>query len=436
MAQLLDETRKTTVYLRHFVKVVELWECEWKEMRRDPVVKRCLDAAFPRRRRHVRWTMTTQQILSGVRTGTVFGMIECDIRVPEELREHFAEMQPVFKNIRLMREDLGPFMRRYAEAHNIMTTTRRMLVGSYYGDKILLATPLLRWYLDHGLEVLHVYQVIEYDPIPCFRLFGDAVSKARREGDVHRDRTIIADTMKLLGNSGYGKTITNVDRHRDVKYCTEKTASRLINDKRFRQLDIVVDDAYEIEMSKRTVAYTLPVHVGFFVLQYAKMRMLQFYYDFIDRYVERPLFQYCEMDTDRQRLFGLGRRVRRCPRDPYTARSLFSTSFRMAPVRMLRRASGRVRALSTRRSTLGRRRGVLQGSQSVRQEDTRSVQGRVVRRRIRGVVQQDVLLFRSHRQVQHQRSEQTSQRHRQGCVPGGAHQPSERKWKEPWVPGA
>ena len=26
--------------------------------------------------------------------------------------------------------------------------------------------------------------------------------------------------------------------------------------------------------------------------------MLLFYYDFVDRYVERPLFQYCEMDTD------------------------------------------------------------------------------------------------------------------------------------------
>ena len=26
--------------------------------------------------------------------------------------------------------------------------------------------------------------------------------------------------------------------------------------------------------------------------------MLQFYYDFIDRYVDRSLFQYCEMDTD------------------------------------------------------------------------------------------------------------------------------------------
>ena len=257
MAQL---TRKNTAYLHHFVKVVELWECEWKEMRRDPTVRKCLDAAFPRRR-HVWRTMTQLQILSGVRVGTVFGMIECDICVPEELREHFAEMQPVFKNIRLIREDLGPFMRRYAEEHNIMSTSRRILLGSFRGDKIFLATPLLRWYLGHGLEVMHVYQVIEYDPIPCFRRFGEAVSTARREGDVNSHKTIIADTMKLLGNSGYGTTITNVDRHRDVSYCTEKAASPMVNDKRFRQLDIVVDDAYEIEMNKKTVKYTLPVHV-------------------------------------------------------------------------------------------------------------------------------------------------------------------------------
>ena len=111
------------------------------------------------------------------------------------------------------------------------------------------------------------------------------MSTARREGDVHP-------------HSGYEKTITNVDRHRDVKYCTEKAASLMVNDRRFRQLDVVVGDAYEIVMNKKTVTYALPVHVGFFVLQYAKMRMLQIYYDLINRYLERPLFQYCEMDTD------------------------------------------------------------------------------------------------------------------------------------------
>ena len=140
--------------------------------------------------------------------------------------------------------------------------------------------------------------IIEYEPNSCFRRFGESVSTARRAGDEDPDKAIIADTMKLLGNSGYGKTVTNVDRHRDVKYCTEIGTSALINNKRFRQLDVVSEDAYEIEMNKSVVKYTLPLHIGFFVYQYAKLRMLQLYYDFVDRYVERPLFQYCEMDTD------------------------------------------------------------------------------------------------------------------------------------------
>ena len=104
--------------------------------------------------------------------------------------------------------------------------------------------------------------------------------------------------MKSLGNSGYGKTVTNIDRHRNVQYCSKAGTSSLINNKRFLQLELVTDNAYEIEMSKGVVTYTLLLHIGFYVYQYAKLHMLQFYYDFVDRYVERPLFQYCEMGSD------------------------------------------------------------------------------------------------------------------------------------------
>ena len=89
--------------------------------------------------------------------------------------------------------------------------------------------------------------------------------------------------MKLLGNSAYGKTVTNVDKHRDVRYCTEVGTSSCINNKRFRQLDVVAEDAYEVTSSKARVTYDLPHHIGFFVYQYAKLRMLEFYYDFVDR---------------------------------------------------------------------------------------------------------------------------------------------------------
>ena len=118
---------------------------------------------------------------------------------------------------------------------------------------------------------------------PCFRHFGESVYTARRAGDADSDKAIIADTIKLLGNSGYGKTVTIIDRHRDVKYCTEVGTLALINNKRFRQLDVVTDDAYEIELNMQVVKYTLPLHIGFLIYQYTKLRMLQLYYDFIDR---------------------------------------------------------------------------------------------------------------------------------------------------------
>ena len=293
MATLLEKTRCNTVYLRRHVKVVEMWECEWNEVRNESDVTTFL--APPSR---ARWTMTQHQIIAAVVDGTLFGMVECDVHVPEELQDYFSEMQPVFKNASVTRDDIGPFMRQYAEEHDILSKPRVMLVGSFRDVKILLAILLLRWYLAHGLVVDRVYQIIEYEPNPCFRRFGESVSEARRAGDEDPDKAIIADTMKLLGNSGYGKTVTNVDRHRDVKYCTEIGTSALINNKRFRQLDVVTEEAYGIEMNKSVVNYTLPLHAGFFVHQYAKLRMLQFYYDFVDRYVERPLFQYCEMDTD------------------------------------------------------------------------------------------------------------------------------------------
>ena len=269
MAVLLEDTKKNTAYLRRHVHVVEMWECEWKRERDPP----------PRQK----WQMTQNEILAAVIDGTLFGMIECDVRVPEHLQDHFAEMQPIFKNTTVTRDDIGPFMRQYAEEHDIMSTPRRMLVGSFHGIKLLLATPLLRWYLAHGLVVDRVYQVVSYEPKPCFQNFGDSVSAARRAGDADPDKSIIADTMKLLGNSAYGKTVTNVDRHRKVTYCTEVGTSLLVGNKRFRQLDVVAEDAYEVTSSKACLTYDLPLHIGFFVYQYAKLRMLQFYYDFVDR---------------------------------------------------------------------------------------------------------------------------------------------------------
>ena len=124
--------------------------------------------------------------------------MDVDIRVPDHLKEEFCEMCPISKNTDISRDDIGDFMKTYAEQHNIMAQPRRRLIRSMKGKKILLATPLLKWYLEHGLIVTRRHQVVEFTPEPCFKPFGDAVSDARRAGDANPSKAIIAGRMKLV----------------------------------------------------------------------------------------------------------------------------------------------------------------------------------------------------------------------------------------------
>ena len=133
-----------------------------------------------------------------VRHERLFGCVEVDIRVPEHLKEKFSEMCPIFKNTNISLDDIGDFMRTYAEEHNIMAQPRRSLIGSMKGEKILLATLLLKWYLEHSLEFTKVHQVIEFTPEPYFKPFGDAVSDTSRAGDADPRKATIGDTMKLV----------------------------------------------------------------------------------------------------------------------------------------------------------------------------------------------------------------------------------------------
>ena len=196
------------------------------------------------------------------------------------------------------RNDIGQHMREFAEKEGLLKTPRKSLIGSMFGSRILLATPLLQWYMANDLIVDHVYEVIEYRKNDCFRAFGEHVSDARRAGDSDSSNAIIADTMKLLGNSAYGKTITNQLKHLNVKICGGRDAPSLVNDKYFRVLHDIGDGVYEADMMKKSTSLNLPLQIGFFVYQYAKLRMLEFYYDFLMRFIHPSTFELCEMDTD------------------------------------------------------------------------------------------------------------------------------------------
>jgi hypothetical protein len=144
MAELLEETQKNSAYIKKLgFHLVDCWECEWREMKKTNKDLQRFMATRLRRPLDKVQIMTTQSIINAVKDETLFGCFECDIHVPEHLRDHFQEIYPILKNVEISREDIGDYMKTCAEENDIMKQPRRSLIGSMIGEKIIFATPLL-----------------------------------------------------------------------------------------------------------------------------------------------------------------------------------------------------------------------------------------------------------------------------------------------------
>ena len=53
-----------------------------------------------------------------------------------------------------------------------------------------------------------------------------------------------------------------------------------------------------MELLKSNIEHRKPIIVGFLILQYAKLRMSELYYNFFDKFCDVNKFEELEMDTD------------------------------------------------------------------------------------------------------------------------------------------
>lgn len=241
-------------------------------------------------------------IIDDIKADKLFGFLECDIETPEHLKEYFSEMTPIFKNIEIdptNKDIVGEHMYDYNMAREAPNRLKsKKLIGSYFGTKILIYTPLLKWYLAHGMVITNSYSFIKAASHRPFQKFMDKVSDARRKGDSNKDQSMIAEMMKLIGNSAFGRSGMDKSKHKETKYETcDKSIASMVEMNRFFDVE-ELGDSFEITLKKKSMKLNNPIHLSIAIYQLAKLRMLEFYYDCIDYYFDRSDFQYQEMDTD------------------------------------------------------------------------------------------------------------------------------------------
>ena len=224
--------------------------------------------------------------------------MQCDTEVPENLRANFANFPPIFKNSLVSKSDIGDLLKNYAEEEKLSSQPRKMLISSFTLQNGTLITPLLLLYLKLCLVCIKIHRFVEYTPKKCFNSFVQSAVDAGRQSDENPNSSVVAETMKLLVNSSYGYQIMDRSRHTVTKYLSDKKTHAAINSKLFKKLDHVNNSLYEVELAKAQIEHREPIIVGFFILQYAKWRLLELYYNFFTRFCDVNKFEEVEMDTD------------------------------------------------------------------------------------------------------------------------------------------
>ena len=121
----------------------------------------------------------------------------------------------------------------------------------------------------------------------------------RREEDSDPSKKILAETAKLTGNVVYGTTRTDKENFCDTKYtCSKHEVTNLVNNTRFRSIEELDDDVFEVQLVKSIINLNTSIVLGFTMFQTAKLKMLLFYFDFMMYYFHDDKFAYVAMDTD------------------------------------------------------------------------------------------------------------------------------------------
>ena len=144
-----------------------------------------------------------------------------------------------------------------------------------------------------------LFQVIEFKRKRAFLPFVKRVSEARRLAAMDESKALLALLFKLMGNAAYGSSIIDYTRFSKVTFVHGRAElSRAVNSPHFINFTQLTADYYEVESKYKMITLNMPIQIGFFILQNAKLRMNSFFYDFIMKVCDRSKFVLCQSDTD------------------------------------------------------------------------------------------------------------------------------------------
>ena len=111
----MDDLRREYIREKGY-KIEEMWECEWwQNFKTNKKIKNHIRSKFPYKK-----PLSTDSLLEKIRDGSLYGYIQCDLVVPDELKTKFSNFPPIFKNTEVGKKDIVEHMQNYAIENDLL----------------------------------------------------------------------------------------------------------------------------------------------------------------------------------------------------------------------------------------------------------------------------------------------------------------------------
>ena len=149
--------------------------------------------------------------------------------------------------------------------------------------------------LQHGLRLNRIHQVVEFNQSSWLKTYIDFNTQQRTAATNDFEK----DFFKLMNNSGFGKTMENIRKHRNIKLVTtEEKYLKTVMKPNFKSGVLFGENFMGCEMGKIKVVMKKPVYLDQSILDLSKIIMYEFHYDFMVPKYSLDKLKLCYMDTD------------------------------------------------------------------------------------------------------------------------------------------
>ena len=158
------------------------------------------------------------------------------------------------------------------------------LLAAHMTKKNVVHIRALKQALNHRLILKKVHKEIQFNQKAWLKPYIDMNTKLRTEAKNDFEK----DFFKLMNNAGFGKTMENVRKHRDIKLVTtDKRRNQLLLEPNYYTTNYILENLLAIQMKKAKVKMNKRLYLGFPTLEFSKTLMYEFWYDYI-----KPKYQY------------------------------------------------------------------------------------------------------------------------------------------------